>query len=103
MTERVGGIGREGIGPSCIRRTLIEPGALAPAYQDNAVKLRDALVSNMSLRIERIEWETIDTQKLKGATAMQYYFAVAAFWSRNVEQVLWETAKSPHRQHTFDA
>lgn len=33
--------------------------------------------------------ETIDTQKLKGATAMQYYFAVAAFWSRNVEQVLW--------------
>ncbi|KYN00088.1 hypothetical protein ALC62_09150, partial [Cyphomyrmex costatus] len=101
-------VGREeeGIGP-CIGRTLIEPGALAPAYQDNAAKLRDALgyceVSNMSLRIERIEWETIDTQKLKGATAMQYYFAVAAFWSRNVEQVLWETAKSPHRQHTFDA
>ncbi|KYM78511.1 hypothetical protein ALC53_11166 [Atta colombica] len=60
-------------------------------------------ISNMSLRIERIEWETIDTQKLKGATAMQYYFAVAAFWSRNVEQVLWETAKSPRRQHTFDA
>jgi len=23
--------------------------------------------------------ETIDTQKLKGATAMQYYYAVAAF------------------------
>lgn len=42
MTERVGGVGREGIGP-CIRRTLIEPGALAPAYQDNAAKLRDTL------------------------------------------------------------
>lgn len=32
--------------------------------------------------------ETIDTQKLKGATAMQYYFALAAFWSKNMEQVL---------------
>ncbi|KYQ57950.1 hypothetical protein ALC60_02999 [Trachymyrmex zeteki] len=99
MTERVGGVGREGIGP-CIRRTLIEPGALAPAYQDNAAKLRDTL--HVHVRLDCLQ-ETIDTQKLKGATAMQYYFAVAAFWSRNVEQVLWETAKSPHRQHTFDA
>lgn len=33
---------REGATELCIGRTLIEPGALAPAYQDNTAKLRDA-------------------------------------------------------------
>jgi len=43
---------------------------------------------HVHVRLDYLQ-KTIDTQKLKGATAMQYYYAVAAFWSRNIEQVLW--------------
>jgi len=43
---------------------------------------------HVHVRLDYLQ-ETIETQKLKGATAMQYYYAVAAFWSRNIEQVLW--------------